>query len=69
MAKDFDEATQDLGGKAKEAFGEATDNNSLEAEGKADQAKSDIKEKAGDAADAIKDKANEVIGKFKDDEK
>ncbi|AIT60091.1 CsbD family protein [Corynebacterium doosanense] len=69
MAKDFDETTQDLGGKAKEAFGEATDNRSIENEGKADQAKSDIKEKAGDAADAVKDKANEVLGKFKDDEK
>lgn len=68
MAKDFDETTQDLGGKAKEAFGDATDNDSLSNEGKADQAKSDIKEKATDAADSVKDKANEVIGKFRDND-
>lgn len=67
MAKDFEQTTEDLGGKAKEAFGDATNNRSLENEGKADQTKSDIKEKASDAADAVKDKANEVLGKFQDD--
>jgi uncharacterized protein YjbJ (UPF0337 family) len=36
------------GGKAKEAFGDATDNQSLEAEGKRQQAEADLK-KAGDS--------------------
>ncbi|MFI8593780.1 CsbD family protein [Microbacterium sp. NPDC078428] len=40
-------AAEDVTGKAKEAFGKATDNENLEAEGKADQAKADAK-KAGD---------------------
>ncbi|WP_103662910.1 CsbD family protein [Microbacterium sp. CJ77] len=38
---------EDLTGKAKEAAGKATDNERLEAEGKADQTKADVK-KAGD---------------------
>ncbi|MDO8382125.1 MULTISPECIES: CsbD family protein [Microbacterium] len=38
---------EDLAGKAKEAVGKATDNDKLVAEGKADQAKADVK-KAGD---------------------
>ncbi|WP_100811597.1 CsbD family protein [Microbacterium sp. BR1] len=38
---------EDLTGKAKEAAGKATDNEKLEAEGKADQTKADVK-KAGD---------------------
>ena len=42
--------------------GKVTDNERLEAEGKADQAKSDIKDKISDAGDAIKDKANEAMG-------
>jgi uncharacterized protein YjbJ (UPF0337 family) len=69
MSKDFNEKAEELGGKAKEAAGNVTDNESLENEGKADQAKSDIKDKISDAGDAIKDKANEVLGNFKDDNK
>ena len=38
---------EDLSGKAKEGVGKATDNERLEAEGKADQTKADVK-KAGD---------------------
>lgn len=40
-------AAQDLTGKAKEAIGEATNNERLEAEGKADQAEAKVK-KAGE---------------------
>lgn len=36
-------AAQDLTGKAKEAIGNATDNDKLVAEGKADQVKADAK--------------------------
>ncbi|MBT2474477.1 CsbD family protein, partial [Microbacterium sp. ISL-103] len=38
---------QDLAGKAKEAAGKVTDNEKLEAEGRADQAKANVK-KAGE---------------------
>ena len=40
-------AAEELAGKAKEAVGNATNNDKLVAEGKADQAKADVK-KAGD---------------------
>ncbi len=45
---------EDLTGKAKEAAGKATDNERLEAEGKADQTKADVKE----AGDNVKDAFN-----------
>jgi uncharacterized protein YjbJ (UPF0337 family) len=47
---------EDLGGKAKETTGEATDNEDLEAEGKADQTKASFK----DAADKVKDGLRDV---------
>ena len=50
---------QDIKGKVKEAVGDATGNNDLEAKGKADQAKAavkDVGEKAKDAVGTIKDK-------------
>ena len=50
---------EDTKGKAKEAVGEATDDDSLRGEGKVDQAKATAKEKL----DSAKDKANEVVGK------
>jgi uncharacterized protein YjbJ (UPF0337 family) len=37
--------TEDLGGKAKEAAGKATDNERLEAEGQMDQTKADAKQR------------------------
>ena len=60
-----DKADQ-LKGKAKEAAGEVTDNESLENEGKADQLKGGVREKLEDAGDAVKDKFNEVAGKVQD---
>ena len=39
----IENAAEDAKGKAKEATGKATDDESLEAEGKGDQMKSDIK--------------------------
>ncbi|GAA4190911.1 hypothetical protein GCM10022288_20930 [Gryllotalpicola kribbensis] len=47
-------AAQDLGGKVKETAGKAVGNESLEAEGKADQATA-----------AVKDKVEDVKGVFK----
>ncbi|PVE98301.1 MULTISPECIES: CsbD family protein [unclassified Microbacterium] len=47
-------AAQDIAGKAKEAIGNATDNDKLVAEGKADQAKSDVKQAGENIKDAFK---------------
>lgn len=47
-----------LKGKAKEAVGHITDNEKLEAEGKMDQAKGDLKS----AAEKAKDTARDIFG-------
>lgn len=47
-------AAEDVKGKIKEATGKATDDESLEAEGKTDQAKSDIKGAGEKIKDAFK---------------
>jgi len=45
---------QDLQGKAKEAAGKLTDNEQMEAEGKGDQASSDVKQAGEKVKDAFK---------------
>ena len=45
---------EDLKGKAKEATGKATGNERLEAEGKGDQAKADVKQAGEKVKDAFK---------------
>ncbi|GAA1965034.1 CsbD family protein [Agromyces allii] len=45
---------EDLGGKAKEAQGKLTGDDAKVAEGKADQAKADLKNAAEDVKDAFK---------------
>jgi uncharacterized protein YjbJ (UPF0337 family) len=52
---DMAEKMDDLKGRAKEALGDATDNDRLKREGKVDRATSTVKEKVGDTADAVKD--------------
>ncbi len=49
------EKTEDMKGRAKEAAGDLTGDESLQREGKVDQASSTIKEKVGDGADKAKD--------------
>ena len=46
---------EDLKGKAKETIGRATDDEELEAQGRADQAKSSVKQAGEKVKDAIKD--------------
>jgi uncharacterized protein YjbJ (UPF0337 family) len=46
---------EDLKGKAKEAWGDATDDKGMEAEGKFDQAKADMKNKVEDVKDTLDD--------------
>jgi uncharacterized protein YjbJ (UPF0337 family) len=47
-------------GRAKEAVGDLTDNDSLKREGRADRAGGSVKEKAGDAADKVEDAVDRV---------
>ena len=47
-------AAQDVAGKAKEATGKATDDRSLEAEGKGDQMGADLKQAGEKVKDAFK---------------
>jgi uncharacterized protein YjbJ (UPF0337 family) len=47
-------ATEKVAGKAKEAFGDATDNERLQTEGQADQSKADIKGAGENIKDAFK---------------
>jgi uncharacterized protein YjbJ (UPF0337 family) len=46
---------EDLKGKAKEAMGKATDDEDLEAQGRTDQTKSDLKQAGENVKDAFKD--------------
>lgn len=47
-------AAQDISGKAKEAMGEATDNERLEREGEVDQTKANLKKAGENVKDAFK---------------
>ncbi|MDR6905307.1 MULTISPECIES: CsbD family protein [Agromyces] len=51
----IENTAEDLKGKTKEAAGKVTDNERLEAEGKMDQAKADMKNTAEDVKDAFRD--------------
>lgn len=53
--------TEDLIGRGKEAVGAATDDDSLKAEGKADQAKASIKDKVEDVKDKVKQKVDDIL--------
>jgi len=50
----FENTKDDLTGKAKEATGKATDNERMEAEGKADQTKADLKQAGENIKDAFR---------------
>jgi uncharacterized protein YjbJ (UPF0337 family) len=50
----IDNTAEKLGGKGQEAAGKATDDRSLEAEGKGDQAKADLKQTGEKVKDAFK---------------
>ena len=65
---DFSNKAEDLAGQAKEGVGEAVGNESLADEGRADQAKADIKDAVENAGEKVKDAANKVLGAFKKDD-
>ncbi|MGF9650449.1 CsbD family protein [Pseudarthrobacter oxydans] len=50
----IDNAAEKMGGKAKEATGAATSDESLRSEGKMDQAKADLKQAGEKVKDAFK---------------
>jgi uncharacterized protein YjbJ (UPF0337 family) len=50
----IENAAEKAGGSAKEAAGKATDNERLEAEGKGDQFKADVKQAGEKVKDAFK---------------
>lgn len=50
----IENATDKLSGKGKEAHGKATDDKSLEAEGRGDQSKADVKDAGENIKDAFK---------------
>jgi uncharacterized protein YjbJ (UPF0337 family) len=50
----LDNKAQDLKGKAEEAWGDATDNERLEAEGRVDQSKADLKQAGEKVKDAFR---------------
>jgi uncharacterized protein YjbJ (UPF0337 family) len=49
----IDNKSEELGGKVKEGMGKATDDENLEAEGKADQSSSNLKQAGEKVKDAV----------------
>lgn len=56
MSDNLENKTDKLAGKAKEALGAATDDESLKQKGRNEQTKADVKDAVGDAVDAVKDR-------------
>ena len=56
----IENAKDELVGKGKEAAGKVTDNERLEAEGKADQAEADVKQKVESAKDHLADTKDKI---------
>ncbi|MFC7401473.1 CsbD family protein [Citricoccus sp. GCM10030269] len=51
----FENKAEEAKGQAKQGLGEATDNDRLKGEGKAEETKAGLKEKAEDVKDGLKD--------------
>lgn len=56
----FENAKDDLAGKAKEGLGKLTGDKETETEGKVDQAKAGLKDRAQDAKDAVSGALNSL---------
>ena len=61
---DIQNKAEELKGGAKEKFGDATDNEDLQAEGAAEKAKANVKQTAEDVKDNVEDAADAVKDKF-----
>ncbi|MGM0384714.1 MAG: CsbD family protein [Actinomycetota bacterium] len=55
IGDDIKHGAEKLAGKAKEEWGDLTDNERLEAEGKKDQVEADVKDAASDVSEASSD--------------
>jgi uncharacterized protein YjbJ (UPF0337 family) len=53
-------------GRAKEAAGDLTGDEDLQAEGQVDQASGSIKDKAAEIADKVKETASDLVDKVRD---
>lgn len=51
----------ELKGRAKEAWGDITDDDEMRREGKLDQGAASVKEKAEEATDKVRDKLGDVL--------
>jgi uncharacterized protein YjbJ (UPF0337 family) len=60
---------EEVVGKVKEEFGDATDNERLEAEGQTEQSSAKAKQAGDDVADALHEAAAAVKGMARDDDK
>jgi uncharacterized protein YjbJ (UPF0337 family) len=60
---------EEVAGKVKEEFGDATDNERLEAEGQADQSSAKAKQAGDDVVDALHEASAAVKGMARDDDK
>lgn len=61
----MDNKTDEFGGKAKEAVGNATDDENLAQQGRNDQAKAGMKDAADRTKDAVGDAAEKVKNAFR----
>ena len=59
---------EEVAGKVKEEFGDATDNERLEAEGQTEQSSAKAKQAGDDVADALHEAAAAVKGMARDDD-
>ena len=60
---DFKNKAEELGGKAKEAAGNLTNNDEMRNEGRGEQSKAELKQ----GMDDVRDKAEEGLGKLRGD--
>ena len=66
-AHDIQNKAEEWKGAAKETFGDATDNESLQAEGAAGKAKAKAKEGLEDVRDDVEDAAQDARASVRDD--
>ncbi|NLI18930.1 MAG: CsbD family protein [Actinomycetales bacterium] len=65
IGDDIKHGAEKLGGKAKEEWGDLTDNERLEAEGKAQQVEADVKNAAADVGDTVERTVDDVRDEFR----
>lgn len=62
----FDAKLEDMSGRLREAWGDLTDDDVKQAEGRWDQMIATIREKTGESLETVTDKVNELIDNTKD---